>query len=212
MFINKQVPFLLVRALCKQPVSDTASMKVLNMAYLCQWDNPVEPQGTCNVTASAMCLSALGVVGSKGVKNLPEELRHWIEDVQGGDRHDNVWLKKAIEWKGLKDDFRDNWKLSELITALGQAKPVVLDTWLSRSGHYIALKGYDEANKQFIVNDSNGEWFSTGYDENASGESLRYSLNLILKVGLGAEGPVDPANFPKDPLNTPSFCAHVVSK
>jgi len=164
------------------------------------------------VTATAMTLSTLGVVGSNGIHNLPEDLRVWIEETKGGDRHANEWLKQAIEWKGAKDNFREDWTLNQLIQALADGQPVVLDTWLSRSGHYIALKGYDAAARQFVVNDSNGEWFKDGYQEGPYGESLRYSQQLILSVGLGTDAPLTPDQFPKDPLNASSFCAHVVSR
>ena len=185
---------------------------IIDMSYLNQWDNAVAPGGTCNVTATAMAISHYGIKGAHGIAGLPEELRHWIEDIQGGDRHSNDWLKQAIEWKGLKSDFREDWTLAELIAALDAGHPVILDTWLSLSGHYIVLKGYDTTKRQFIVNDSNGEWFESGYDENASGESLRYSLNLILSVGLDAVGRLPVDQFPQDPMHAKTFAAHVVTK
>jgi hypothetical protein len=186
--------------------------KVVDMNYLCQWNNPVAPGGTCNVTAIAMCLSTFGIVGSGGVKNLPEELRAWIEDNNGGDRHLNLWLQKAAEWKGLKDDFRENWTLNELKQALANGSPVVLDTWLTHSGHFIVLKGYDSSKDQFIVNDSNGEWFTSGYHDGPYGESVPYSTRLILSSGLSAAGWLDSSQFPKDPANSKTFAAHVISK
>lgn len=185
-------------------------MQILDMPYLCQWANSVAPGGTCNVTATAMAIAHFNIKGENGVEALPEELRHWIEDIKGGDRHDNDWLKQAIEWKGLKDDYRDTWTLNQIIAALASGKPVVLDTWLSLSGHYIVLKAYDASGQQFIVNDSNGEWFADGYKDGAIGESLRYSLNLILSVGLGADGRVSPGDY-HDAMNHPSFAAHVIS-
>ena len=184
----------------------------IEMTYLCQWNNPIAPGGTCNVTSIAMCLSTLGIVGSNGIKSLPEELRTWIEDIESGDRHLNDWLQRAVVWKGVKDDFRDNWTLNELKQALAAGKPIVLDTWLTHAGHYIVLKGYDAIKNQFVVNDLCGEWVPIGYNDGSYGESLRYSTNLILSCGLSAAGWLDPSQFPHDPANASSFAAHVISK
>jgi Peptidase_C39 like family len=180
------------------------------MNYLWQLDNPVAPYGTCNVTCVAMCLSGYGIVGG-GIKGLPEELRTYIEDKQGGDRHECRDLVMGAKWKGVDAEYKDAWTLNEIIAALDDGRPVILNGWFTPSGHFIVLKSF--SNDRFTVFDPYGEWFNTGYQTGPElGKNIEYSKNIIIGAGISVSGWADSSSWPKDPFSSPTFSAIIFPK
>jgi hypothetical protein len=182
------------------------------MAYLWQLSNPVAPYGTCNVTAIAMCLTGYGVKGS-GISQLPEELRYWIEVQQGGDRHEPRDLVAACKWKGVDAVFREDFTLTEIIAALDEGRPVVLDGWFTPSGHFIVAKKYSPTTKKFLCLDPYGEWFNTGYQTGPNlGNEIEYSLNMIISACISMTAWADASSWPKDPMTSKTYAAIVFPK
>jgi GH24 family phage-related lysozyme (muramidase) len=166
------------------PVSGTAPEDVtgsrdLKVPYFSQLDNRYNPTGSCNVTSVAMCLCYLGMPRPNGVQ-LEDELYQKLEAL-GRSRHDPYQLKYLIEtYPGYKDIFRENGTFQSIKTSINAGNPVIIHGYFTTFGHIIVIRGYDE--KGFIVNDPNGEWFSSGYDTSRRGEGLHYSYNLIART------------------------------
>jgi uncharacterized protein YvpB len=156
-------------------------MKVLpNFPYFSQINNCRNPYGSCNVTSVAMSLWHLGIRGDRSEAQLEDQMYSRCE-LRGWDRHDPIGLKKLVEsYPGCKDAFTDRGTFAMLRQAIDVGSPVVLHGYFTRSGHIIAVKGYDDTG--LIVNDPYGEWFAMGYDTRRSGEALHYSYGMIARL------------------------------
>jgi|694.fasta_scaffold76303_3 GH24 family phage-related lysozyme (muramidase) len=155
---------------------DPTKPHLLNVPYLSQLDNRENPFGSCNVTCVAMCLTYLGMPPKPGTQ-LEDELYRKMEQL-GWSRHDPNDLKTLIDsFPGYKDIFRPNGSFKDIQTSIDAGNPVIIHGYFTQSGHIIVVCGYDD--KGFIVNDPYGEYFSSGYDNDRSGEKLHYSYNLI---------------------------------
>jgi hypothetical protein len=126
-----------------------------------------------------MALAYLGISQKHPKMRFPDELDAYC-DQQGLDRHSPLDLAKVVEAYGCQDDFsyNSNWNLIK--TWIASELPVVVHTQLTRSGHVILLRGYDEAG--VWVNDPNGVWTPDGYDESKTGENLHYSWDLMYQT------------------------------
>jgi GH24 family phage-related lysozyme (muramidase)/uncharacterized protein YvpB len=156
-----------------------AGKKDLAVPYLSQLDNELNPYGSCNVTCVAMCLYYLGLPLRTGTQ-LEDELYRKMEKL-GKDRHNPYDLQFLIgTYPGFKDIFRANGTFRDIQTSIDAGNPVIVHGYFTNAGHIIVIRGYDD--KGFFVNDPYGEWFSSGYDNNRSGERLHYSYNLIART------------------------------
>ena len=158
--------------------------KTINLnQYFCQWDNKLDPGGTCNVTSIAMALYYLGIRGD-GSAGLPDQL-HERCDRLGLDRHSPDDLKKLVEsFDGYHDNYTSTGTLDDIKKSIDAGVPCVIHGWFTGSGHIILIKGYTDSG-QFIVMDPAGEWFPNGYDDYASGKNNFYSDRLILSAAIG---------------------------
>lgn len=153
--------------------------KDLAVPYLSQLDNQFNPHGSCNVTSVAMCLYYLGMPRREGTQ-LEDELYQKMDDL-GRSRHDPYDLQVLIgTYPGFKDIFRPNGSFRDIQASIDAGNPVIVHGYFTSFGHIIVIRGYDD--KGFLVNDPNGEWFSSGYDQSRSGERLHYSYNLIART------------------------------
>ncbi|QIZ70854.1 C39 family peptidase [Oxynema aestuarii] len=157
----------------------------LPVPYLTQLDNVNNPHGSCNVTCVAMCLGYFNhpLKNSYG-KQLEDELYEYCLN-NGLSRHSPTDLQKLIQIYGYKDDFQPDAKWGDVKKWLDAGNPCISHGWFTRSGHIIAIVGYNE--KGWIVNDPYGEWFSWGYDTTVSGKGLTYSYGMMKKL-CGPDG------------------------
>jgi hypothetical protein len=126
-----------------------------------------------------MCLYYLGLPLRTGTQ-LEDELYRKMEKL-GKDRHNPYDLQFLIgTYPGFKDIFRANGTFRDIQTSIDAGNPVIVHGYFTNAGHIIVIRGYDD--KGFFVNDPYGEWFSSGYDNNRSGERLHYSYNLIART------------------------------
>lgn len=152
--------------------------KRLKVPYKSQLDNRMNPTGSCNVTSIAMCLAYFGVNAS-GVGQLEDELYTYMQR-RGLSRHSPQDLAKVVRDYGRKDDFTVWGTIERCKKHIDNGFPCVIHGYFTSFGHIIVLVGYDEDG--FIVHDPYGEWFSTGYRNDLSGEFLNYSYNLIKRT------------------------------
>jgi hypothetical protein len=151
----------------------------LPIPYKSQLDNEENPNGSCNVTSLAMCLEFLGISGRQPTQQFEDELYNYAI-ARGLSRHDPHDLALIVEAYGARDDFRANAKIEEVQDWLATGNPAVIHGYFTSFGHIIVVTGYNETG--FWVHDPFGEWTSSGYRMDLSGESLHYSYNLIRRV------------------------------
>jgi Peptidase_C39 like family len=168
----------------KPPISEPPKpgLVKLSIPYKSQLDNNQEPTGTCNITCLAMCLEFLKVSRRSSSGQFEDELYEYALD-HGLDRHAPQDLAKIVQDYGANDAFDYHATVKNVKSWLSAGNPAVTHGWFTRSGHIVALVGYDDTG--FIVHDPNGEWSSSGYIRNDSsnnherGKFQHYSYNLI---------------------------------
>lgn len=169
-------------------------MANLPVPYFSQRDNQLNPSGSCNITCVAMALAYLGVKGN-GQGRLPDQLYRYME-ANNLSRHspqDLAYLVNSRYGPGIKDDFRADRTIKDIIQALDTGKVVVVHGYFTQSGHIILIKGYDPVKKAFICHDPWGEWYNTGYDRRPSeGKDEVYSYAMISRL---CEDPGDPSSI-----------------
>ncbi|MGF1493333.1 MAG: C39 family peptidase [Microcoleaceae cyanobacterium] len=154
----------------------------LDVPYKSQRDNLNNPDGSCNVTSIAMCLAFLGVPQRRPEIQFEDELYEYALD-NNLSRHSPGDLARIVEAYGAKDVLDLYATMDAVKSWLAAGNPVVTHGYFTTFGHIIAVVGYDE--KGLIVHDPYGEWYSSGYDRNAPGQTdtkgkfLNYSYGLI---------------------------------
>ena len=159
-------------------VTDRPSTVKLNVPFKSQLDNRLNPTGSCNVTSIAMCLAHLGVK-PQGADQLEDELFQYMIR-KGLNRHSPEDLARVVRDYGKKDDFTVWGTFDRCRNHIAAGNPCVIHGYFTSFGHIIVLVGYDD--KGFIVHDPYGEWFSSGYRTDLSGEFLHYSYDLIQRT------------------------------
>jgi uncharacterized protein YvpB len=150
----------------------------LNVPFKSQLDNRLNPTGACNVTSIAMCLAYLGME-PQGTDQLEDELFQHMER-KGLNRHSPEDLARVVRDYDKKDDFTVWGTFERCRNHIAAGNPCVIHGYFTSFGHIIVLVGYDD--KGFIVHDPYGEWFSSGYRTDLSGEFLHYSYGLIQRT------------------------------
>ncbi|PSB15061.1 hypothetical protein C7B65_25315 [Phormidesmis priestleyi ULC007] len=166
-----------VVALTPTPITNGLPLsKVLNIPHKSQLDNALNPTGACNVTSFAMVMAYFQIKGRTGVGQLEDELYRYMEN-SGLSRWEPDDLARAATAYGIRDEFTMRGKLSDLRRAIASGYPCIIHGYFTSFGHILVVRGYDP--NGFFVNDLYGEWSSSGYDKDASGENLYYSNGLI---------------------------------
>ena len=152
-----------------------------------QRNNEFRPSGTCNVTSVAMCISYFAKKNARQrqKQQLEDDLYLMVQE-KGWDRHVHAHLSKLFPLFGLTNEFKVEASWEEIKVHLANKKPVIYSGRFTSSGHIIVIRGYDENNKQWIVNDPWGEYFPSGYQDK-SGENLRYSYDLLSRISYSGK-------------------------
>lgn len=153
----------------------------LDCPYLSQLDNFENPTGACNVTSVAMCLEYFRVPQRTNAAQFEDELYRYALN-NNLSRHSPYDLAKIIRDYGCQDEFRTNATFDEVKNWLADLNPVIVHGYFTSFGHIVVIVGYDEDHQSFYVHDPYGEWFSTGYRTDLSGQYQRYSYRLIRDV------------------------------
>lgn len=158
--------------------------KRLNIPYKSQLDNYLNPRGACNVTSYAMIMAYLQVRGRTGVRQLEDELYEYMQQ-RGLSRWDPFDLAQMGRAYGLRVDFTMRARLIDIRKAIAEGYGCIIHGYFTSFGHILVVRGYDQ--RGFFVNDPFGEWFSSGYRNDLSGENLHYS-NQLIKSKCSPEG------------------------
>jgi Peptidase_C39 like family len=130
----------------------------------------------------AMCLEFLKIPRRTSSGQFEDELYEYALN-NSLDRKIGSHLAKIVRDYGAKDSFTEHATVEAVKAWLSAGNPAVTHGMFTKSGHIIALVGYDDTG--FIVNDPYGEWFASGYDrndpsgDNKKGELKHYSYELI---------------------------------
>lgn len=157
----------------------------LPVPYFSQFDNAMNPGGSCNVTSCAMVLAYAGYVGT-GQGQFEDQLYRKMLD-KGWSRHSPYDLKKLLEsYPGIRDDFRENATWDQVKAHLRTKNPCILHADITPSGHVLPIIGDDPGayggKGGFIFNDPAGEWTRAGYT-GKTGKGVCYSYRLVDCVG-----------------------------
>jgi hypothetical protein len=157
-------------------------VKLPNFPLLQQLDNQKYPEGSCNLTSVAMCLTFLKAERDpryRAFRQFEDELLQRCDD-NGWDRHEPSVMKKIVELYGFNDELLivEGWGLVgeavyRIIENLKKNKPVVVHTYLTRSGHIVCIDGVRMSEGkpvQWHVADPYGEFYPDGYDKNYGGD------------------------------------------
>jgi uncharacterized protein YvpB len=151
----------------------------LGVPYRSQMDNFYNPTGACNVTSLAMCLDFLRIPRRKRTGQFEDELYEYAI-AKGYSRWDPYDLAKIVKDYGAQDFFTESSTIEDIQDWLASGNPAVMHGYFTSFGHIIVAVGYDSDG--FFVHDPYGEWFESGYDNEASGAYLYYSYRLIRRV------------------------------
>jgi len=174
-FINQQPQIIPIPQPSPNP-DGLPSSKTLNVPHRSQLDNQFDPTGTCNVTSFAMVMMYFQVARKTNIGRWEDELYLYMQD-NNLIRWDPYDLSLMARSYGLIDDFMTQGKLSDLRKAIAEGRPCIIHGYFTSFGHIIVVRGYDPYG--FFVNDPYGEWTSSGYRTDRSGENLHYSNGLI---------------------------------
>ncbi len=151
----------------------------------CPWfpqrDNALSPGSTCNMTSTAMVLSAFGIVGD-GSGQLEDQLTRECRR-RGIDFREASSIQAMVAWKGCKARFSTAATWPEVIRHLKGGGLCIMHGWFTPSGHIVVICGVDEQRKEWLVNDPAGEWANGGYGWRWDGRRQRYSFRLMDAVG-----------------------------
>lgn len=157
--------------------------------YFYQYDNSYNPSGSCQNTSVAMTLAYYGWTGTpdtisatwgtahaQSPAGLAEVFNSYAEDL-GIPQRMTPHLDGTFE--GLK-------------SLLCRERPVVIHGYFTASGHVVVATGYDEAAREFAVNDPAGQWngvFMGSYSGDAnSGHDVRYGEDEFYAAVATSDG------------------------
>ena len=159
----------------------------LNIPYFSQSDNDIEPTRTCGATCSAMCLAYFKVPDIGGMQQFEDDVKARFDHLgldHGAPSGIRSLLERIGDQQGVVDDLTMHGSLANIDAALDAGQAVIMHGYFTRPGHIIVIKGYND-NRNYIVNDPEGEWFYAGYHRNSHsqpdtrGRDKIYSRRLI---------------------------------
>jgi peptidase C39-like protein len=168
---------------------DTSLLKLekppLQIPYLSQTDNEINPTGACNVTSVAMCLQYLKAPRhpkyAQRYAQFEDELYQFCEDNRLN-RHSPAGLVALSESYGIIDNFTDKGSISAAKNALALGKPCIVHGYFTTFGHIIVLCGYDA--EGFIVHDPWGTLNSADRYTNKPGRFAHYPYPQFTRLAM----------------------------
>lgn len=151
--------------------------------YLSQLDNQLSPHGTCNTTCLAMGLSFYNIPVPGQYRQMEDNLTNFFLN-NGYDRHRPEDIATVAHHFGLGDNYTPAATWDGIKTHLRSGHPVIVHGWFTPSGHIVVIRGFDEAQGVWFVNDPNGVH---PYQDWRSGESVPYPGEMMRRV-CGSDG------------------------
>jgi uncharacterized protein YvpB len=164
---------------------------LLPVPYFSQRDNKIRPSQTCNISCCAMAIEYYypGTANRYKPKQLEDILTEQAVSLWGSSSiYYHSYLVKILEKWGVRSNFSTVTSFCDIKKSLSDGNPVIYSGRFTPGGHIIVIVGYDDINRQWIVNDPWGEYFASGYTNyNTNGKQLRYSYNLISNVSYSGQ-------------------------
>lgn len=157
----------------------------LNLPCHLQRNNLYAPSGSCAHTSAIMCMGYLGVTDIDPRKQLQMEDEFYELMKKNGVKrgyHDDIANLINKKFPKIEAKFSTEVTYSQLRSHLSNGNPAYISGKFTRSGHIIAIRGYDDDRKKWLVNDPFGE--HPAYS-NHNGCNLEYSYNKINTVSYG---------------------------
>jgi hypothetical protein len=146
--------------------------KVIKTDYQNQRNNKYRPGATCNLTSAAIALSVRGVKSNTPGLSLEDALFECAER-NGYNIHTPDGIKSTVETYApdILCSFTANGSIERIIAAINRDNVVVVHGYFTRSGHIVAVVGYDSDKKTLIVDDPWGDCIIE------NGKPVGYRLN-----------------------------------
>jgi hypothetical protein len=169
----------------------------LQVPYVNQYDDAtVNPNGSCGNTSTSMLLRYYGI------RKTPDEVRARYGG--GGDcgYAFEPWqcpegLSRIQASEGLRSRYTRSASRATIKGQIDAGRPVIVHGNWTSVGHIMVFVGYNDATRQWIVNDPAGRWCGEVYGgysfcggDYESGALLRYSYAAMSDELLGADGDI----------------------
>lgn len=176
------------------PIINSDSIEIKGVPFLAQYDNDYAASSSCFLTCISMVLSFLGQKPTNPKLQLEDELFLKAQN-NNINRFDGESLVKLVEILGYKCSFTRKATTNDIKTNLRNNIPCILGTYMTSAGHIICLIGYSDKDKYYIAHDPWGGCIDQdNYDFQVKGESLKYSYDLVNRLG-SPESEDNPQDF-----------------
>ena len=174
---NKSVTFVVTDS-----SGGTGSVVVNNVPYFFQYDNTINPGGSCQNTSLAMVLKKYGV-------NITPDT---ISTTWGTSyAQDPYGLAEVFNYYAAKYGIPQRMKahldgtVSDVNALLQAGKPVIVHGYFTGYGHVLVLVGYDSST--YTANDPAGKWtqvFKGGYypSDSDDGKYIKYNKDKVIQA------------------------------
>lgn len=150
---------------------------VNRVPWFSQYDNGIDPGGSCQNTSLAMALGLYGVVVQ------PDDIsRRYGTDLgkspEGVARIFNAYASE--EGIAQRIDSHRDGTFEDMKRLLDEGKPVIIHGYFTGSGHVVVVTGYDDTG--YFVNDPAGVWSERwvgGYQGSYNGRGVHYGTRAF---------------------------------
>jgi hypothetical protein len=173
-----------------------AKSEPLAVPYINQYVSAtVNPSGSCGNTSVSMVLRFNGLSAS------PDGIRA-AYDGDGDCGDSKPWqcpegLARIQRNEGLFAHFTRSGTRDLIKQQIDAGRPAIIHGFLTSVGHIITITGYDDAKKEWMVNDPAGIWcggFGAGYDScggaGKTAAGIRYKYSALSDDIIGADGEI----------------------
>src|ERR1035437_2183696 len=164
---------------------------VPGVPYFYQYNNTINPGGTCQNTSTAMCIKFFG-----GTTEYPDN----ISSIYGTTQSQTVpGLQTVFNTEAanfnltVRDVGHTTGTFAQIQTLLAAGIPVIVHGWFTGSGHVMVLTGY--TGTDYIANDPAGKWDQIyqvgGYSgtNSTEGHTISYG-KAAMEQAIGPDGTV----------------------
>jgi len=147
-----------------------AREKLLEMNYINQYSNGLDPESSCANTSVAMVLNFL----NPKTKTSPDNLTAGKFGLLTAQSPEGI--SKIIQTNGINSKSTRSGRVEDLKYHLSEGRPVIVNGWFTNAGHVLVVVGYDPKTNEYIVKDPAGKWnqkWKQGY-AGRDGNNVRY--------------------------------------
>lgn len=176
---------------------ENRELLVLDVPFHTQLNNDEDSNSgwwnECSYTSMAMFLRSFGFVGN-GLGQFEDQIEKGSErdKLTRGEPGGMSWyMNQYFSSRGNKYGFSYTFTWDKVYECLQKGHPVIAHTWLTNSGHVLVIVGFNpdayDGTGAWVCHDPYGEWYPSGYDTDASGECVEYSIPLSKRL-IGTDG------------------------